>query len=105
MIMAEFEQKPLLETMLKELDEIKDKWREVGKVLKVSKTTLDERANVINDKENFKIVMKEWLEKNRNSYIWSPLLQALNNIDVDSSVLERLRKAYCCIEDSQNSGG
>ena len=92
--------RPLLEVILEELDDIKNKWREVGEVLKVSKATLDElqkEANVINDKENFKIVMKEWIDKNMNKYMWSPLLQALNNsnIGMDPSRIEQLHETYC----------
>jgi CRISPR/Cas system CSM-associated protein Csm2 small subunit len=88
---------PLLEVMLKELD-IKDKWREIGEVLKVSKTKLDDiQGRGINDKEKFKIVLKEWLDKNMSVYMWSPLLQALNNstIDMNPNRIEKLRKTYC----------
>lgn len=91
--------RPLLEVILEELDAIKDKWREVGEVLRVSKSTLDElqKGANVNDKENFKLVMKEWIEKNTSKYLWSPLLQALNNSDLDVSLLdlEGLRETYC----------
>lgn len=94
---------PLLEVILEELsDDIKDKWREVGEVLKVSKTKLDDiQERGVNDKDNFKIVLKEWMDKNMSTYMWSPLLQALNNstIDMNPSRLEQLRETYCnCAE-------
>ena len=89
---------PLLEVILEELNDIEDKWREVGEVLKVSKTKLDDiQERGVNDKDNFKIVLKEWMDKNMSTYMWSSLLQALNNstINMHPSRIEQLRETYC----------
>ena len=94
---VEQEAPPLLEVILKELDDIKDKWREVGEVLKVSKAKLDDiQERGVNDKDNFRIVLKEWMDKNMSMYMWSPLLQALNNstIDMNPSRIEQLCETY-----------
>ena len=94
--------RPLLEEILEELYAIKDKWREIGEVLEVSKTTLRElqsrsKGGNFNDKDNFEVVMKEWIEKNTSKYLWPPLLQALNNSDLDMSRLdlEGLKETHC----------
>ena len=103
------EVRPLLEEILEELDAIKDKWREVGEVLEVSKTTLDElqsrsKGANYNDKNNFEVVMKEWIEKNTSTYMWPPLLQALNNSKLDTSLLdlEKLTEAYCPVANADS---
>lgn len=102
--LEEFEQedvRPLLEEILEDLDSIRDRWREVGKVLNVSKETLDELQSHskgadrdVNDKNNFEVVMKEWIDKNTSAYMWPPLLQVLknNNFPLD---YENLREAHC----------
>ena len=102
----------LLNDISKELDGVKDKWREIGEALKVSEETLDDLQNHskgakggggFNDKENFDVVMKEWIEKNMGTYMWPPLLQALNNIhDLDLN-LEKLNNTYCHHDDSPNT--
>ena len=89
---------PLLEVIVEELGDIKEKWREVGEVLKVSTTKLDDiQERGLNDKDNLKIVLKEWMDKNMSMLMWSPLLQALNNstIDMNPSRIEQLRETYC----------
>ena len=93
------EVRPLLEEILEDLDSIRDKWREVGEVLEVSKTTLEELQSCskganVNDKNSFEVVMKEWIEKNTSKYMWYPLLEVLQN---NGFLLdyERLREAHC----------
>ena len=100
----------LLNDILKELDGVTDKWREIGVALKVSEETLDELQSHskgakggVDDKGNFDVVMKEWIEKNIGTYMWPPLLQALNNIqDLDLN-LEELNNTYCHQDDSPNT--
>lgn len=91
--------RPLLEEMLEDLHSITNKWREVGEVLNVSRATLDElqshsKGANINDKNNFEVVMKEWIEKNTSTYMWAPLLQILKNNDFPLDY-ERLTEAHC----------
>ena len=86
----------LLDDISKRLDSVKDKWREIGEALEVSEQTLDYLQSHskgakggVNDKENFEIVMKEWIEKNMSTYMLPPLRQALNNIQgLDLSLLD-----------------
>ena len=100
----------LLNDILKELDGVTDKWREIGVALKVSEETLDELQSHskgakggVDDKGNLDVVMKEWIEKNIGTYMWPPLLQALNNIqDLDLN-LEELNNTYCHQDDSPNT--
>ena len=91
--------RPLLEVILEDLDTIKDKWLEIGEVLEVSKTTLDElqsrsKGANVNDKDNFEVVMKEWVEKNTSKYLWPPLLQVLKNNDFPLDY-EWLTETHC----------
>ena len=108
LIEVEQDVRPLLEVILEDLDTIKDKWREVGEVLKVSKTTLDElqnRSNNVNDKDSFEVVMKEWIGKNTSKYLWPPLLQVLKSNDFPLDY-EWLTKTHCPVaNDGECWGG